>query len=113
MDLPNILRHTGVPEERLNARISDNHLGRIFLLDIEWRRLVTPLELNGLISLQNIEHDHHTEQMRKEAFITRWRQIRDFNATYRVLVNALLMIMDATHARMIVELLRGKLAIST
>lgn len=69
------------------------------------------MQLASEISLLEIKLDDHIEQLIKKAVLKKWRQIRDFLATYHALVDALLCknINNAECARKIVELLRGKL----
>ena len=89
--LDELLQEVGVHSEKLNGSISDDHLRVIALFLTSWRTVVTYLGLNE-IDLDGIEQEGKNEQEKRLKALQIWKAKFAFKATYRMLVEVLLLL---------------------
>lgn len=92
-------------EERCNRRISEIHIGDISRsICRKWRSLVAYLGLKEIV-ISDIEHEAVGEEERRCNFFTLWRNEKGSEATYKVLIGALLDIKCRSDAEYVCQLL--------
>ena len=101
-----LLKEVRVNPEKLNERISDDHLCKIAFFLTEWKTVVTFLGLD-VNAVDVIEREENKEQMRKLKALRKWKSKVLFEATYRKLVEVLLSLAMADVAEKVCHLLKG------
>ena len=110
MDLEKLLTEVGVQPEKLNERISDDHLCEIALFLTEWKTVVPFLGLDEN-DVNIIEEEEKKEQVRKLKALRKWKSKFAFEATYRKLVKVLLSLTMTDVAEKVCHLLKGKVCL--
>ena len=101
-----LLTEVGVDPEKLNERISDDHLCEIALFLTEWKTVVPFLGLDEN-DVDAIEQEGKKEQVKKLKALQKWKGKFVFAATYRKLVEVLLSLGMADVAEKVCHLLKG------
>ena len=101
-----MLMEVGVHPEKLNERISDDHLCEIALFLTEWKTVVPFLGLDEN-DVDAIEQEEKKEQVKKLKALRKWKSKFVFAATYRKLVEVLLSLGMADVAEKACHLLKG------
>ena len=101
-----LLTEVGVHPEKLNERISDDHLCEIALFLTEWKTVVPFLGLDEN-DVDVIEQEEKKEQVKKLKALRKWKGKFVFAATYRKLVEVLLSLGMADVAEKVCHLLKG------
>ena len=97
-------------EEDLDKQVTDEHLDDIASSHCtKWRSLPSRLEMESIV-VNDIDRTLSKEEDRRNAFFYKWRDIKGFAATYRVLINALLGIKCGNDAGCVCELVKQSLA---
>ena len=103
-----LLKEVGVQPEKLNERISDDHLRGIALFLTQWKTVVSYLGLDEN-DVDIIEQEEKKEQVRKLNALRKWKSKFAFEATYRKLVEVLLSLTMTDVAEKVCHLLlKGK-----
>ena len=105
-----LLKEVGVQPEKLNERISDDHLREIALFLTEWKTVVPFLGLDEN-DVDIIEQEEKKEQVRKLKALRKWKSKFAFEATYRKLVKVLLSLTMTDVAEKVCHLLKGKVCL--
>ena len=105
-----LLKEVGVQPEKLNERISDDHLREIALFLTEWKTVVPFLGLDEN-DVDSIEQEEKKEQVRKLKALRKWKSKFAFEATYRKLVEVLLSLTMTDVAEKVCHLLKGKVCL--
>ena len=99
------MRTCGLSEKDWNRTVSDVHADEISRHYCKkWRSLYPHLELQKIV-VTDAEIDYNTEEARRHDFITKWRDIKGSEATYKKLVCGLLKIDQKLDAENICRLL--------
>ena len=108
-----ILQRYGLKETDLNQEINDSNLEIICRKSCtNWRALPRLLGIDGYkIILANIERDYTKEDEKKLALFQEWQKMNGFDATYKVLVNALLETRQREDAQCVCEILKASLPV--
>ena len=101
--LEEILKEVGIYPEKLDERISDDHLCEIALFITSWRTVASYLDLD----LDAIEQKGKSEQDKRLKALKIWKGKFGFKATYRKLVEVLLLLAMADVAEKVCHLLKG------
>ena len=106
--LDELLKKTQVLPEKLNERISDDHLREIALFKTltNWRTVATYLGLDKN-DLDAIKREEDDEQMRKLIALEKWKGKFGAKATYRKLVDVLFKLEKTDAAEDTCNLLKG------
>lgn len=100
-----MMRQYGLSDEDCSREISDAHVDEISRHYCEkWRSLYPHLHLNKII-VTDMERGHSTEEARRSGFILKWKAMKGSEATYRMLVCALLKIQERQDAEGVCKLL--------
>ena len=99
------MQEVGVPPEKLNESISDDHLREIALFLTSWRTVTSHLDLDEN-DLDNVEQEGKDEQDKRIKALQIWKGKFGFKATYRMLVGVLLSLAMADVAKKVL-LLKG------
>ena len=105
-----LLTEVGVQPEKLNERISDDHLCEIALFLTEWKTVVPFLGLDEN-DVDVIEQEERKELVRKLKALRKWKSKFAFEATYRKLVEVLLSLTMTDVAEKVCHLLKGKVCL--
>ena len=98
--------HFELADQDLDQMISDLHLDEIALTrDINRKFLPSRLGLQDVLA-KDIDKDFRTESDKRRELFRQWKQRKGFEATYRVLVKALLDINQRLDAEYVCKLLR-------
>ena len=99
------------PMERYNRQISDSHLEEFSRTHCkDWRRLPSHLGMDKAVA-DDIDHDGKEEKERRYNFLTKWKDEKGVDATYKSLTNALTWISCRNDAEYLCELMqRGESA---
>ena len=103
--LDKLLKEVHVNPEKLNERISDDHLREIAFFLTEWKTVVPFLGLDEN-DVDVIEREENKEQVRKLKALRKWKGKVLFEATYRKLVEVLLSLAMADVAEKVCHLLK-------
>ena len=88
----NIMKQFGLTEEELNIEVSDVHIDEISRRFCKlWRSLYSHLNLDETVC-SDADRNNNTEVEKKIAFFKEWKQQKAYDATYKNLVYALVMI---------------------
>ena len=104
--LEELVKEVGVPPEKLNDSISDDHLRAIAIFLTTWRKVAAYLELSET-DLEDIEQEEKDEHMKKLKALQKWKGKFGFKATYQKLVEVLLSLAMADVAEKVCRLLQG------
>ena len=104
--LEELVKEVGVPPEKLNDSISDDHLRAIAIFLTAWRKVAAYLELSET-DLEDIEQEEKDEHMKKLKALQKWKGKFGFKATYQKLVEVLLSLAMADVAEKVCRLLQG------
>ena len=105
MSISELVGHCQLREDGLDLEVTNDRFHEICRSLSQWRRLA-PI-LNVTEAVEDLENDRGNEEMKKNAFLTVWKQKYAMTATYRKLIEALLRIERAEDARKICQLLSG------
>ena len=104
--LDKLLKETKIRPERLNECISDDHLCKIALFLTSWRKVAPYLKLSEN-DLDDVERECKDEQVKRLKALQKWKSKFAFEATYKKLVEVLLLLAMADVAEKICCLLKG------
>ena len=99
-----LLQHYQLTEEVCRVGVSDKHIGEISCED--WRKLPPCFELETVV-VSDLERDFKTEEDRRIGFFRKWKARKGFDATYIVLITALLEINCRKDAEGVCKLLQN------
>lgn len=102
-----LLKHHKLDSTVLYNKVIDQHLeaiSRTVLTSETWIRLAPHLKVSK-VQLDNILRNNEKEEMRKYAFLLKWNEIMNGEATYERLVKGLLEVEDASAATGVFQLL--------
>ena len=102
--LEEILKEVSIHPEKLDNRISDDHLREIALFLTSWRTVASYLDLD----VDAIEQEGKSEQTMKLKALKIWKGKFGFRATYKKLVEVLLSLAMADVVEKVCHLLKGK-----
>ena len=100
------MKYVGVHPEKLNKRISDDHICEIALFLTEWKTVAPFLGLDEN-ELDTIEEEGKKEQVKKLKALQKWKSKTGFQATYGKVVQVLLKLEKADVAEKVCHLLKG------
>ena len=106
MKVEDLLKYVGVHPEKLNKRISDDHICEIALFLTEWKTVAPFLGLDEN-ELDAIEEEEKKEQVKKLKALQKWKSKTGFQATYRKVVQVLLKLEKVDVAEKVCRLLKG------
>ena len=104
-----ILQHYELTEEYISRQISDAHLDEVAQLCFNWRKLPSHLKMQTSI-VADIERDYAKEEERRHKFFQLWKQSNGFDATYEILIGALLEIECRGDAENVCKILKKSVA---
>ena len=104
--LDELVKETKMCSERLNERISDDHLCKIAVFLTSWRTVTPHLKLSEN-DLDAIERECKDEREKSLKALRKWKGKFAFKATYKKLVEVLLSLGMADVAEKICRLLKG------
>ncbi len=108
--LKDLLEHHGLSEESLNQEVARDDIHEIstFLTD-DWRLLACVPKINLTYNeIEVIRKDNDGEDLKKLAFLIKWKKKQSIKATYRVLVDALLSNENSNDASKVCQLVKSK-----
>ena len=101
-----IAEESGVPRAKLDEECSKEHINEISLFLTSWKTLAPHLYLEDT-DIEEIDQDGKTEQEKKLKTLQKWKERFIFQATYKVLMEALLKIGKADRVRKVCHLLQS------
>ena len=104
--LEELLKEVGVPPEKLNESISDDHLREIALFLTSWRTVASHLDLDEN-DMDDAEQGGRKVKDKSLKALQIWKGKFGFKATYRKLVEVLLSLAMADVAEKVCNLLKG------
>ena len=95
-----------------SEQVSERHIGEISgFLGERWRKLPPNLDLEEAV-LNDLERDFKTEEEKRTSLLKKWKEEKGFEATYEVLIKALLHINCRGVAERVCKLLEPQKATS-
>ena len=88
-EMDKIVDHYKLTEDHISQQISDAHLDEVAQFCLDWRKLTSHLKMQTSI-VADIERDHVKQEERRCEFFRTWKQQNGFDATYKILIGALL-----------------------
>ena len=82
-----LMKHYGLSEDDCIKEVSDWHTQQISCE--HWRKLPSCLGLETT-TVSDLERDFKTEEERRIGLLKKWKKMKGFDATYKVLIKALL-----------------------
>ena len=106
LTVEDIAKAVGVSIAKLNQECSEEHVKEISCF-LESRQTLAPHLNLKETDIEEIDNDKRTEQEKRLKTLQKWKEIFIFRATYKVLMEALLKIRRADHARKVCCLLQS------
>ena len=103
-----LVRHCGLSDEELNKEVTRDKFHEVGPSLLDWRLLYPILNVTQP-EVEAIERDNHGEELKRNKFLSVWKQKQCEHATYRALVVALCKIERREDARKVCEVLKGEL----
>lgn len=108
--LSTILDHYGLTQENCNEHVSDSLLEKFCQSHCEkWRLLTACLKMKA-IAAKDIDRGSKDEDEKRLSFFRRWKHEKGFDATYKVLISALLDIDCRGDAESVCKLMKKSLS---
>ena len=104
-----VIQHYELSEEHVRQPINDTHLDEVAKFCLKWRKLPSHLKMQ-VSDVANIERDHATEEERRSEFFQTWKQNNGFDATYEILIGALLEIGHRNDAESVCKMLKTSIS---
>ena len=103
-----ITERFNLAQEDYNLQISDRHIGDISRLYCrKWKSLPPHLELRSIV-MEDIDCGAGSEEDKRHSFLLKWKQMKGSEATYRILIMALLEIGCRQDAENVCKLLKKR-----
>ncbi len=103
-----LVRHCGLSDEELNKEVTRDKFHEVGPSLLDWRLLYPILNVTQP-EVEAIERDNHGEELKRNKFLSVWKQKQCEHATYRALVVALCKIERREDARKVCEVFKGEL----
>ena len=85
-----LMKHFGLSEDDCKKKVSDRHIQWISSHSCEqWKKLPSFLGLETTV-VSDLGKDFKTEEERRIGLLKKWKKMKGFDATYKVLIKALL-----------------------
>ena len=84
-----LVDHYRLSDEDCNKPVSKKHFEELSSLCEPWRKLPQYLGLKATVE-GDLERDFKTEEEKRVGFIRKWKERKGFDATYKMLIKALL-----------------------
>ena len=86
-----LMDHYRLSDEDCNKPVSKEHFEELSSLCEPWRKLPQYVGLKTTVE-GDLERDFKTEEEKRVGFIKKWKERNGFDATYKMLIEALLLI---------------------
>ena len=108
-EMDKITEHYELTEAHISKQISDAHLDEVAQFCLDWQKLPSHLKMEDRIAADT-ESDHAKQEERRCEFFRTWKEQNGFDATYKILIRALLEIGCRSDAERVCKLLKASVS---